>query len=141
MADKTQAELEAELATKKKILDLERQINEARETGAKRSRTSGEVEAGNLEKLKTQAKLYDKLGESYDARVIQHQQGVAIAVEELKIINDKIAKGEIQGEAALELKRTAEENLKIAEHQLEVLQNTTEVIKEARKAVVDSKKQ
>ena len=134
MADKTQAELEAELATKKKILDLERQINEARETGAKRARTSGEVEAGNLEKLKDQAKLYDKLGESYDARVIQHQQGVAIAEEELKIINDKIAKGEIQGEAALELKRTAEENLKIAQHQLEVLQNTTEVIKEARKA-------
>jgi len=134
VADKTQAELDAELATKQRILDLEKQINKERGKGGDAARTTGEVVAGNLEKLKSQAALYDKMGDSYDARVIQQQQAIAIAQEELKIANDKIAKGEIQGEAALELKRTHEENLKIAKNQLKVLQNTTEAIKEARKA-------
>jgi len=134
VADKTQVELDAELATKQRILDLEKQINKERGKGGDAARTTGEVVAGNLEKLKSQAALYDKMGDSYDARVIQQQQAIAIAQEELKIANDKIAKGEIQGEAALELKRTHEENLKIAKNQLEVLQNTTEAIKEARKA-------
>ena len=123
-----------EIARMKEMVDLQEKMNKLKEGGNATARASGPVEAGRLQRLQDQADLYAKLGDSYDARVIQLEQAKEIEEENLRIINDQIAKGEIQGEQALAAKREAEENLKIAEHTLAVQTNTTEAIKEGRAA-------
>ena len=126
-----------QIAQKKEIGDLNAKdlayLNKKEEI----EKRLGTYSATTIKELARQGELYAKLGDSYDARVLQAEHEVTIQEKSLANAQKLVAEGKIQGKDALELLRSREEELATAKHQVDVLKNQTEAIKEGRAAAVE----
>ena len=84
--------------------------------------------------MERQAALYEKLGSSEDAKALRAEHAAEIEKTKLRLLEEQIAKGEIQGPQAMELLKTQKAQVEQAEHLVEKINNATEAIREGRAA-------
>ena len=81
-----------------------------------------------------QVKAYAKLGDSYDARVLQAEAALNLEKQKLAEFEKQFANSDNLNEKELERLRFMKEQVEAADHTLKSLTNQTEAIKEAVKA-------
>tara|TARA_R110002110_G_scaffold168693_3_gene370288 strand:+ start:9140 stop:11854 length:2715 start_codon:yes stop_codon:yes gene_type:complete len=103
------------------------------ESSEKVAKTAEEL-SKSVQLAEQQVKAYAKLGDSYDARVMQAEAALNLERQNLAILEQKIANSDNLSEADLERLRVMKEQVEAADHALKSLTNQTEAIKEAVKA-------
>jgi hypothetical protein len=88
----------------------------------------------SLKDLQDQAKIYDALGKSDDAKILRATNALAIEEEKLRVLKEQIDAGEVSGEEAMKLLKLQAAQVKEADHLLKKLNNATEAIREGRVA-------
>jgi hypothetical protein len=88
----------------------------------------------SLKDLQDQAKIYDALGKSDDAKILRATNALAIEEEKLRVLKEQIDAGEVSGEEAMKLLKLQAAQVEEADHLLKKLNNATEAIREGRVA-------
>ena len=135
MASDEEVKNEEEItAQNKEQVDYKKKYNDLLDEGLNlRQKTTDQLKL-DIQAMERQAALYEKLGNSEDARKLKLEQAAAIEQEKLRLITEQIAKGEIQGPEAAKLLQTQKAQVEQAQYLVDKLNNATEAIRDGRAA-------